>query len=306
MNRSAIPLVIIPVVLLCSGLFFLTGLGNVISATGAAFVFCQSIFVRCLAYSHFIKLFVLWAGAAIVAIGLVYAAAKAIYNLITSRRAVKRLPVKDTGGPVVLITDNNCKTAFTYGLFHPRIYISKGFIETMDASELKSVFLHELHHKKSKDPLKFFLLTVLKDMFFYLPMVKELADRARFNKECTADLSAVRSMKEPYSLASAIIKAARFGNAAFSASSGLTDSGAEERVRRLVGDSTATAPLVSAKAVALSVAGIIFVLFSLSAPVYAYKPEKCTTKHCEKHVNILGKDCKTHCETTAHTPHNHN
>lgn len=292
--------------LLCSGLFFLTGLGDVISATGAAFIFCQSIFVRCLAYSHFIKLFVLWAGAVLVALGLVYATAKSIHNLITSRRAVKRLPVKDTGGSIVLITDEDCKTAFTYGLLNPRIYISKGLIETIDVAELKGVFLHELYHKKSRDPLKFFLLTALKDLFFYLPMVKELAERARFNKECAADLSAACRMKEPYSLASAIIKAARLSSASFSASSGLTGSGAEERVRRLVGvPGPATASLVSAKAVTLSVAGIIFVLFSFSAPVHAYKPEKCTTKHCEKHVNTLGKDCKTHCETTGHTPHNH-
>lgn len=295
---AIIPLIIIPAAVLASGLWFLTSLPAVISATATALAFCQSLLVTCLAYSHFIKLFTVWAGAVLAGAGFAYGGAKALTGLIKANREIKKLPVKERGGAVVLIDDDNCRTAFTYGLLKPRIYISKGLLSAMEPAEIKGVFLHELHHKRKRDPLKFFLLSMLKDSFFYLPVIASLAKGVRFSKECSADLAALRRMNEPYSLASAIVKAAGFNAKPLFASSALTGSGAKDRIHRLInGTPGSAAPRIRLKTVAISI--IITLLMSISMTAPASDAPPCTGRHCEKHADSLGKDCKTHCDVSA-------
>jgi Zn-dependent protease with chaperone function len=264
----------------------------VLSLTSDVIQACQSLFVRCVELASLAKLFFIWIGALLVTAGLVYAAFRAGVNILKVRRAVSALPIKQSGKDVALIVDGNLKTAFTCGLLRPRIYISTGLINGLEKDELRAVFLHELKHKKSYDPLRFLLLGLAKDAFFYLPAVKHLALFARLKKEHEADDAAARRLGQPISLASAMLKVAREG-ALYAAMADNTEQVAG-RVRRLL-EGRQAALKVPAKALAVSLIVLAALLLSLSMPIYAgANTHECTLEKCETHVDMV-KGCRTHC-----------
>jgi hypothetical protein len=264
------------------------GLPGLVHLTHHIIDFCQSFFVRCVEYYDILKLVILWSGIALFAGGLAYGVARAAISLIKARRVIKKLPLADRGLSVVLINDLKSRIAFTHGLVRPRIYISKGLLNSLDRGEIKSVFLHELHHKRRLDPLRFFLLNFIRDSFFYLPAVKHLIVLALARKEHEADDAAASSMREPLSLASALIKVAAFNRelAAPAAFTGVGGSGSVTgRVRRLVEGTDEKHLLPSARTFAISVLTASFLVLSLAWPLNATFPgaQECSTSHCTDH-----------------------
>lgn len=305
-----LPLLIILALSSGAALWIIYAFPKTLANTFGLFAFCQSLFIKCAEYISFIKLLALWCGALLVFTGLAYALLRAAASIIKARQAIKRLPVKDNGGRVVLINDNALNAAFTYGLVFPRIYISKGLLENLDREEMMGVFLHELHHKKRFDPLRFFILNFLKDVFFYIPMAGYFIGRIRIKKELEADDAVVAVMKEPVSLAGALLKAASFGAAACNpAATHLTggkdhsaNGGAvEARIKRLIEGVQIrfAAPRPAPVAASLLAAGFVAIAFSLSFNSGIRR--ECTPKHCAIHINKLGDDCKTHCELSRHS-----
>lgn len=142
------------------------GLPDLLHLTYHAAALCKGVFVLCIAYSNVIKLAFLWSGAALLATGFFYGIIKAAASRVKTGRAIKKLPPSARRGSVVLIRDAESRAAFTHGLISPMIYMSTGLLASLDRDEIKAVFLHELHHKRSLDPLRFFILTLFKDMFF--------------------------------------------------------------------------------------------------------------------------------------------
>lgn len=271
---------------------------GILSLTSGALEACQSLLVRCVELASIAKLFFIWSGVLLVAAGLIHAFFKAGVNILKTRKAVASLPVKYSGENIALIMDNSLKTAFTCGLFRPRIYISTGLLRGLEKDELRAVFLHELKHKKGYDPLRFLLIGFVRDAFFYLPAIKHMAFFARLKKEHEADDTAAARLGSPISLASAMIKVAREG-ALYAALADNTGQVTGRVIRLLEGRET---PLkVPAKAVAVSLIVSAALLLSLSMPIYAgAKAHECTLDRCEKHVDMV-KGCKEHCSTK----HNH-
>lgn len=288
--------------------WLLFGLPGLIWATYGLVEFCQGLFVRCIEYYDFIKIMLLWSGASLMAAGFVYGAVKGVEDLINAKRYIKRLPLCGKG-PVVLIRDGRSRAAFTHGLLRPRIYISTGLINGLSREELRAVLRHELHHKRRFDPLRFFLLSYLKDTFFYIPVVKYSIDRIRVRKEHEADDAAAPSLKEGLSLAGALVKVAAFNNGdrGFSTAMYITGDNTPEvtaRVGRLIEGKKADFRPPAARTVLLSILTSLFLGLTLSMPLHAWAVSKeCSTKHCEMHINKLGKDCKLHCEASARRGH---
>lgn len=282
------------------------GLPGLLHLTRHIIDFCQSFLVRCVEYYDILKLVILWSGIALLAGGLAYGIARAAISLIKARRVLKKLPLADRGLSVVLINDLKSRIAFTHGLVRPRIYISMGLLNSLDRGEIKSVFLHELHHKRRLDPLRFFLLNFIRDSFFYIPAIGHLVVHLHVKKEHEADDAAASSMREPLSLASALIKVAAFNRemaAAPAAFTGVGGSGSVTgRVRRLVEGSDEKHVFPSARTFAISVLTASFLALSLAWPLYAAFPgaEECSTSHCTGHQDKLGADCKVHCKSSQH------
>jgi Zn-dependent protease with chaperone function len=294
-------------------LWLAAGLTGLLGLTEGVVTFCQSIFVKCLAYSHMATVGFLWFGATTFFVGLVRGLYKSFTGIQSAHRAVKNLPVKATAGRVVLIDDTIHRVAFTHGLIRPRIFISRGLIRGLTHDELVGVFLHELHHTRGLDPLKFFLVNLLKETFFYIPLLSHFSEYVRERGEGEADRSAAERMAGPLSLASALVKVARdssvaptYAATALTGVSGAKGAGAgrvEARIRRLIDGGGLDLPRPGKRAVAASFLVTAFLLLSFTLPLNAgvHAIEECTTEHCSTHTDRLGADCKTHCELPGHS-----
>ncbi|MBI5903290.1 MAG: M56 family metallopeptidase [Deltaproteobacteria bacterium] len=287
--------------------WFAYGLPGLISLTSAIAVFCHSLLIRCAAYGEVFRLAFSWTGGILLAGGVCYGVAKAIARLAKAHRAIRSLPKKGAGS--VVIVNDPSRIAFTFGLLRPRIYISTGLLEGLDRKEARAVFLHELCHKRGFDPLKLFLLSVLRDSFSYIPLIKGFIGHAIAMKEHEADDSAVSRMKEPLSLASALLKLASLNNGeglyAAHASIKGTDGFVAGRVRRLVGDSGGSPRFCPSMKTAVSSAIITLTLgLALVWPATAALPKgHCSTTHCASHFDRQGEECKAHCSRQSHAGH---
>jgi len=263
---------------------------------------CQSLFLQCLEYVLIIKISFLWVGFIVVATAFLYAVSKAVFVLIKTHRQIKNLPVADYGD-IMIIKDDKLKTAFTHGLFNPKIYISTGLINTLDTFELRAVYLHEMHHKKYKDPLRLLILSIIRDAFSYLPISNFFKNLLHSKTETKADDAVVAAMKEPISLAAALLKVAGFNKDVVMAQpASINGFGSiEGRIKRLIDgtDEKIQPPAIKTIITNICIAG--FLVLSLSIPLFASFPtERCDTSHCAVHMNKLGKDCQSHCELSKH------
>lgn len=293
----------IPVIFILTAAWFSYSFPHMLAFTSALTEWCQSLFLQCVEYLLIIKTFFLWFGFIVLSVWFAYAVFKAFFTLFKAGRQIKKLPLS-RHSDIIVIKDDKLKTAFTYGLLRPDIYISAGLINSLDNSELKAVYLHELHHKNRKDPLRFFILSIVRDTFFYMP-VKGFVERMIHTRiEAEADDAAVREMKEPISLAGALLKLAGFNRdmLMFQPASINGIGSVENRIKRLVDEKEEKVKLPSAKAIVISVFMSGFLMLSLAFPLFASFPDagRCDMNHCSAHMIQLGKDCQSHCETSKH------
>ena len=287
-----------------ASLWALYGLPGLIGMTSAFTELCQSLFTRCLEYYELIKITSLWLGAALLAFGLVYSSAKSAFHIIKSSSAVSRLPVRGRKGSVVIIDDLS-ETAFTHGIFRPRIFLTRGLLKGLDRDELKAVFLHELHHKREKDPLKFVLLSFFNDMFFYAPIVKYLVAKLKIKIEHASDDAAAKKAGERLALASALVKVAKGNCAAFAPASITGNNQVSARIKRLIDGKEPSRSRPAFRAIVSSVAVALFLAFSLAYSVGANTIDhECSLKQCSIHVDKVSK-CREHCDKHAKQGHAH-
>ena len=275
---------------------------HLLAFTATVAEWCQSLFLQCLEYVLIIKISFLWVGFIVVAASFLYAVSKAFFVLIKTYRQIKNLPVAGYGD-VIVIKDDKLKTAFTHGLFNPKIYISTGLINTLDTSELQAVYLHEMHHKKYKDPLRLLILSIARDTFSYIPISNFFKSLIHSKTEAKADDAVVAAMKEPISLAAALLKVAGFNrNVVMAQPASINGFGSiERRIKRLIqgADEKIQPPAIKTIITSICIAG--FLMLSLSLPLFASFPAgRCDTSHCAVHMNKLGKDCQSHCELSKH------
>src|SRR3972149_3541708 len=156
---------------------------HLIGFTASVAQWCRGIFELCLSSSSVVAPILLWTGTAALGGGLLYGLIKGGLSLLKSYRAIRRLPLADRGLSVALIRDESVKVAFTHGLIRPKIYISTGLLNSLTREEARRVLYHEIHHKKNRDPLRFFLATMLRDTFIYLPIGGYITRRLHAVKE---------------------------------------------------------------------------------------------------------------------------
>lgn len=83
-------------------------------------------------------------------------------------------------------------TAFTIGLFRPKIVISEGMLQAFSEEEIDAIVLHEEYHQKNRDPLKLFVFTLLAEGMMYIPILKGLLQRYQVYQELSADKYAMQ------------------------------------------------------------------------------------------------------------------
>ncbi len=83
--------------------------------------------------------------------------------------------------------------AVTHGLVRPRILLSTGLVEALDAAELTAVLVHERHHLRRRDPLRLLGARILAGYGWYLPLLRWWAQRLAVRRELAADRAATTS-----------------------------------------------------------------------------------------------------------------
>jgi Peptidase family M48 len=114
-------------------------------------------------------------------------------QLRASRRFLRRLPVVGPlpAQPEVSVLDCAAPEAFCAGFLRPRVYVSRGAVELLDAEQLRAVLEHEHHHRRVRDPLRLACARVLRRALFFLPVLRPLGDRYAHLAEVHADRAAV-------------------------------------------------------------------------------------------------------------------
>lgn len=279
---------------------------------------CEGIIDICVPYLPVVKSFVAWPGVVLILAGVLFAILRVAIQGLRVRGVIKGLTGVDAGEGLTLINNRTLKLAFTHGLVRPRVYISSGLVHGLTRDETKAVVLHENHHRRSRDPLLFFLLSIVKDLLFFLPITHWLTERIRHARETRADDAVVAVTGDRLTLASALVKvvgynagAAGLNRSAGGASiEGSTEGSMESfgsfehRVLRLVEKTIPsklqrTGPpsrppirhLISSTVIS------VLVFLSLSIPVIASvgAPDECTMAHCTMHKTMTNEDCMNHC-----------
>lgn len=295
----------IPILVVTSGIFWLgLNIPHLVSDSTSILEWCRDLLTTCLSYFSVGTALLLWTGAVVLGAGMVYALVKAGFSMLKSYRAVRRLPLADQGLSVLLIRDDTVRVAFTYGLIRTRIYVSTGFLGALSREEVRSVLLHEIHHRRSRDPLKAFLATLLKDVFFYIPVGGFLESRRLGIREMEADDAVVRKTGKPLEFAETLIKVAGFGvgirvDAAVASFRGY--GGLEKRIKRLLDGAPPAEKGLGRKTVLSSVLIAAFMLVSVALPLANDQLEKglCDTDHCSTHAYEVRDDCRVHCDITG-------
>lgn len=92
----------------------------------------------------------------------------------------------------VTIVDSSERFSFVHALVAPRIVISRGFLESLTADELRAALEHERYHVRHMDPLRALLGKALVEAFFLLPSLEVLRLRYEAGRELAADRRAER------------------------------------------------------------------------------------------------------------------
>lgn len=143
------------------------------------------------------------------ALSMVLCIRSAARQVRASRRYLAALP---TGAEVEVnaarcrVIDSPAPTAFCAGYLRPRIYISRGALELLDADELGAVVAHECHHARRRDPLRLLAARSLASAVFFIPLLRRISQRYEAIGELAADEAAIRDLDRPAPLASALLK----------------------------------------------------------------------------------------------------
>ncbi|MDH4226827.1 MAG: M56 family metallopeptidase [Deltaproteobacteria bacterium] len=283
----------------------LSGIPAAAAATEALLNWCRSVASFCAERGDVIGLAVIWTALITAASGLIYAAFNLIRRVLSAHLALRGMRVSGSKGPLALLDAGDLKAAFTAGLFKPRVYVTRSLVEALTSKELRQVVLHEIHHVRSKDPLKYLAASFFKDAFYYLPLAAFIERMFLDSSEKAADKYVVDKTEDPVSLASVLVKTATLNHGLVLMGAGFDGaSSVETRVKRLLGldEARKRAPL---RAVVVSAVLLFFLASGLtfSATVTTADTKSCTTEHCLKHSNHEGghhhdvdEDCVKHCE----------
>jgi hypothetical protein len=129
-------------------------------------------------------------------------------QLRAQRRSLAKLGAlrpAEVAGTKVLVSGDRRPQAFCCGLLRPRVYVSCGTLDLLRPDELAAVVAHEAHHASRRDPLRIFAARVLGEALFFLPALRQLADRYAALAELAADEAAVKQAGDRRALAAALL-----------------------------------------------------------------------------------------------------
>ncbi len=129
-------------------------------------------------------------------------------------RAARRVGLT---GDFIIIESDEVPAPMTCRTFHPIIVLPTGFPESLSASELMAVALHELTHVKRNDVLILTFVSFVRTIFFFHPLVWFAARQISYLSEVACDDAVLESSLKSTSYAGMLTRiAANLPNTAYS------------------------------------------------------------------------------------------
>lgn len=201
----------------------------------------------------------------------VYKTRKYIKNILknTNRLSLKIKKVaKELGIENKLVVTNGGNfTSFCFGLFSPKICLNLKFAASLAKEELTAVFLHELHHLESKDPLKILIAQTLQSLLFFLPISKDFQNHYQLFQEIAAD-KAVLKRTGIRALRNALIKSMSLLELNFALVQ-FSEGSLEQRVKFLTIESNKITFKLSTLRLIMSIVVLAFYFLFTQLPIYA-------------------------------------
>lgn len=105
------------------------------------------------------------------------------------------------------VVDEREAFAVTHGLLRPRILLSRGLVDVLNAVELNAVLAHEREHLLRRDPLRLLGARIVSGYGWFLPWLGWRTRRAELRREVAADRAAIAHAGVP-AVAGALLKLA--------------------------------------------------------------------------------------------------
>ncbi len=96
--------------------------------------------------------------------------------------------------------------AICYGVRYPKIYVSQTLFAIVNPKELEAILRHEKYHLDQKDSFTLLLAETARSLFPFFPLLSDLIQNFRIERELAADQAAVISMGSPKALISVLKK----------------------------------------------------------------------------------------------------
>ncbi|WP_336788283.1 M56 family metallopeptidase [Paenibacillus sp. MMO-177] len=158
-----------------------------------------------------------------------------------------------TGRYPIIVLKHDGDIAMTAGIFLSKIYISTNLISRLSEGELQAVIWHEYAHCRHYDPLRLFLVRLIKDSLPFIPMFKKGYHHIQVWMELLADQYAIRKMKGPYELACVLMKCSeRKDNNMMVTHVSLADVEINYRIKQLLLPNKVQVPLFDVKPLVVS------------------------------------------------------
>ncbi|TFH62814.1 M56 family metallopeptidase [Peribacillus frigoritolerans] len=111
----------------------------------------------------------------------------------------------------ILVVNAEQPLAFTLGFRRPFIVFSTGLIRLLDFDELEAVVEHEAFHQKKYDPLVIFILQLISNALWFVPLTKWCHKNYKIISELSADENAIHKMGTELGISAALLKLIKHG-----------------------------------------------------------------------------------------------
>jgi len=186
------------------------------------------------------------------------------YKRVHRHTTVDRLPNKlklvmrkyKLNKNTVLVIAGSKLSAYTIGLFKPRIVISQSLVRKLTEKQLEAVILHELYHLKRRHILWLLFSRLVSSLFFFIPLIEYLARQLKIEFELAADAFVVENQKTRNHLCSSLALNLQYASKVVPH---FATSPIERRVESLVGNELAI-ERIGMKPLVVSILSIVLML----------------------------------------------
>ena len=194
----------------------------------------------------------------------------------------------------VSVVNNMHPFAFCLGLRNPHIYLSTQAIDTMNKKELEAILWHEKYHLEHKDSLTMFIASVAQFLFPFFPVITDLLQKYKIEREIQADNVAIKKLETKEPLVNVLKKLLQTPAPSLLFASAIGESiTLESRIRSLINENPSL-PRIKKRNIIISIFSFGLLITSIAVPVHA--TEVHTNKQDSMMVCLDGNNCVSWCK----------